>query len=85
MNRRTLDRLYSDLPGYGLNPLPYSAHCQIVQHLRVPLIDVGTIDAIRSGAEDGMQDFTQSLKSLVDLELIDRETAMEVAPNREAL
>jgi twitching motility protein PilT len=42
-------------------------------------------DAIRIGAEDGMQDFTQSLKSLVDKELIDRETAMEVAPNREAL
>jgi twitching motility protein PilT len=42
-------------------------------------------DAIRIGAEDGMQDFTQSLKNLVDQELIDRETAMEVAPNREAL
>lgn len=42
-------------------------------------------DAIRIGAEDGMQDFTQSLKELVDRELIDRETAMEVAPNREAL
>lgn len=42
-------------------------------------------DAIRIGAEDGMQDFTQSLKSLCDKELIDRETAMEVAPNREAL
>ena len=42
-------------------------------------------DAIRIGAEDGMQDFTQSLKKLVDEELIDREVAMEVAPNREAL
>jgi twitching motility protein PilT len=42
-------------------------------------------DAIRIGAEDGMQDFTQSLKSLVDQELIDREVAMEVAPNRDAL
>ncbi|MEO0531140.1 MAG: ATPase, T2SS/T4P/T4SS family, partial [Planctomycetota bacterium] len=42
-------------------------------------------DAIRIGAEDGMQDFTQSLKSLVDKELIDRTIAMEVAPNREAL
>lgn len=42
-------------------------------------------DAIRIGAEDGMQDFTQSLKGLVDKELIDREQAMEVAPNREAL
>jgi twitching motility protein PilT len=42
-------------------------------------------DAIRIGKEDGMQDFTQSLKSLVDAELIDRTVAMEVAPNREAL
>ncbi len=42
-------------------------------------------DAIRVGAEDGMQDFTQSLKTLVDEELIDREVAMEVAPNREQL
>jgi twitching motility protein PilT len=42
-------------------------------------------DAIRIGAEDGMQDFTQSLKKLVDDDLIDREVAMEVAPNREAL
>ena len=32
-----------------------------------------------------MQDFTMSLKSLVDEELIDREVAMEVAPNVEAL
>ena len=42
-------------------------------------------DAIRIGVEDGMQDFTQSLKKLVDDGLIDREVAMEVAPNREAL
>ena len=42
-------------------------------------------DAIRIGAEDGMQDFTMSLKSLVDLELIDRPTAFAVAPNVEAL
>ena len=42
-------------------------------------------DAIRIGAEDGMQDFTQSLKKLVDEQLIDREVALEVAPNREAL
>jgi twitching motility protein PilT len=32
-----------------------------------------------------MQDFTMSLKSLVDLELIDRATAFEVAPNVDAL
>lgn len=42
-------------------------------------------DAIRIGAEDGMQDFTMSLKKLLDDELIDRPTAFEVAPNREQL
>ncbi len=42
-------------------------------------------DAIRIGAEEGMQDFTMSLKELVDEQLIDRPTAFEVAPNREAL
>ena len=42
-------------------------------------------DAIRIGAAEGMQDFTISLKHLVDTDLIDRETAFEVAPNVEAL
>jgi twitching motility protein PilT len=32
-----------------------------------------------------MQDFTQSLNSLIDQQLIDRHDAMEIAPNREAL
>jgi len=42
-------------------------------------------DAIRIGAEDGMQDFTMSLKNLLDAELIDRPTAFAVAPNPDAL
>nr|WP_315849944.1 PilT/PilU family type 4a pilus ATPase [Pirellula staleyi] len=42
-------------------------------------------DAIRIGAADGMQDFTMSLKQLIDDGLIDRPTAFEVAPNPEAL
>lgn len=42
-------------------------------------------DAIRMGREEGMQDFTMSLKQLVEEDYIDREKAMEVAPNREAL
>ena len=42
-------------------------------------------DAIRIGEEEGMQDFTKSLKDLVDKELIDRPTAFQVAPNKEAL
>jgi twitching motility protein PilT len=42
-------------------------------------------DAIRIGAEDGMQDFTMSLKQLIDDELIDRPTAFAVAPNKDLL
>ena len=42
-------------------------------------------DHIKKSFRDGMQDFTQSLKSLIDQQLIDRHDAMEIAPNREAL
>jgi twitching motility protein PilT len=42
-------------------------------------------DAIRIGKEEGMQDFTYSLRDLVEREMIDRATAFEVAPNAEAL
>ena len=42
-------------------------------------------DAIRIGVDDGMQDFTMSLKQLIDDELIDRNTAFSVAPNPQAL
>jgi twitching motility protein PilT len=42
-------------------------------------------DLIRMSAKDGMQDFTMSLKDLVERELIDRNVALEVAPNVEAL
>ena len=42
-------------------------------------------DAIRIGEEEGMQDFTKSLKQLIDDELIDRPTAFAVAPNKDEL
>ena len=42
-------------------------------------------DHIKKSFRGGMQDFTQSLKSLIDQQLIDRNDAMEIAPNREAL
>jgi len=48
-------------------------------------MDEKLIDAIRIGKEEGMQDFTMSLKQLIDDDLIDRATAFEVAPNPEAL
>ncbi len=40
---------------------------------------------IRKSHRDGMQDFTMSLKSLIDQDLIERKDALEIAPNREAL
>ncbi len=42
-------------------------------------------DLIRMSSKEGMQDFTASLKDLVERELVDRNVALEVAPNVEAL
>jgi twitching motility protein PilT len=42
-------------------------------------------DAIRIGKEEGMMDFTESLRRLVVAEKIERATAFEVAPSPEAL
>jgi twitching motility protein PilT len=57
----------------------------IVQKLILEGEDHKLPDAIRIGADDGMQDFTMSLKKLVDDEMIDRNTAFSVAPNQDAL
>ena len=42
-------------------------------------------DAMRIGKEDGMMDFTESLRQLVVAEKIERATAFEFAPNVETL
>ncbi len=42
-------------------------------------------DAIRMGKDEGMQDFTESLRQLVVAEKIERATAFEVAPSVEIL
>lgn len=42
-------------------------------------------DAIKIGALEGMIDFTESLLQLVQSDAVDRATALEVAPNPEAL
>ncbi len=42
-------------------------------------------DLIRMSAKEGMQDFTMSLRDLVNRSLVDRQVAFEVAPNVEAL
>jgi twitching motility protein PilT len=57
----------------------------IIRKLVLEEKDQKLADAIRMCEKEGMQDFTMSLKSLVDMELIDRATAFEVAPNVDAL
>jgi twitching motility protein PilT len=78
--------LKSIKPGVGRVPtVEIMVFNSTVQKLILEEQDEKLGDAIRIGVHEGMQDFTQSLKKLVDGELIDREVAMEVAPNREAL
>ena len=78
--------LKSIKPGVGRVPT-----CEVmtfsptIRKLILEAEDAKLPDAIRIGAADGMQDFTMSLKSLLDKQLIDRPTAFEVAPNREQL
>ncbi len=78
--------LKSIKPGVGRVPT-----CEImtfeptVKKLVLEERDHDLTDAIRIGEEDGMQDFTRSLKQLIDDELIDRPTAFQVAPNKEEL
>ena len=57
----------------------------IVRKLILEEKDEKLADAIRMCEKEGMQDFTMSLKHLVDTDLIDRATAFEVAPNVDAL
>jgi twitching motility protein PilT len=78
--------LKSIKPGVGRVPT-----CEImtfnptVRKLVLEEQDHKLADAIRIGEAEGMQEFTKSLKDLIDKELIDRPTAFEVAPNKEAL
>ena len=57
----------------------------IVQKLVLEEHDEKLADAVRIGAQEGMQDFTMSLKNLVQAKKIDRATAFQVAPNIESL
>ena len=57
----------------------------IVQKIILEGQDHRLPDAIRIGVEEGMQDFTMSLKKLVNNGMIDRNTAFSVAPNQDAL
>jgi twitching motility protein PilT len=73
-------------PGVGRVPsVEVMTFSPVVQKLILEGQDEKLPDAIRIGAESGMQNFTMSLKWLVDNEFIDRATAFAVAPNVEAL
>jgi twitching motility protein PilT len=78
--------LRSIKPGVGRVPtVEIMTMTPMVQKLILESKDAKLPDAIRIGIAEGMQDFTMSLKDLIDKELIDRPTAFEVAPNKDAL
>ena len=78
--------LKSIKPGVGRVPaVEIMFFGPMVQKLILEGEDHKLPDAIRIGADEGMQDFTMSLKKLVAEELIDRNTAFSVAPNQDAL
>lgn len=73
-------------PGVGRCPtVEIMIFNSIIRKLVLEEKDEKLADAIRMCEKEGMQDFTMSLKNLVDKELIDRATAFEVAPNVDAL
>ena len=78
--------LRSIKPGVGRVPTcEIMTFTPMIRKLVLEGKDEKLADAIRIGAAEGMQDFTMSLKQLIDDELIDRPTAFEVAPNPDAL
>ena len=78
--------LPSILPGTSRVPtVEVMIMTSIIRKLILEEQDEKLGDAIRIGAQEGMQDFTMSLKSLVQAKKIDRATAFEVAPNIESL
>jgi twitching motility protein PilT len=57
----------------------------IIRKLIVEEGDSKLLDAIRMGFQEGMMDFTESLRMLVERNDIDKATALEIAPNPEQL
>jgi twitching motility protein PilT len=78
--------LRSIKPGVGRVPtVEIMTFTPMIQKLVLEGKDAKLPDAIRIGIAEGMQDFTMSLKQLIDDELIDRPTAFAVAPNLDQL
>jgi twitching motility protein PilT len=77
-----------ELQAQGISRVPTNEIMRsnpIIRKLILTEEDTKLGDAIRLGKEEGMQDFTESLKQLVQAEKIERATAFEVAPNVEQL
>ncbi|HEY1598778.1 MAG TPA: PilT/PilU family type 4a pilus ATPase [Pirellulales bacterium] len=73
-------------PGVGRVPtVEIMTFNPTIRKLLLESHDEKLADAIVMCEKEGMQDFTMSLKGLVDKDLIDRATAFEVAPNVDAL
>lgn len=54
---------FGDLERYGLRKAPYGPRTQVVRHGRIPLIDIGTIDAVKAGrvaVRPGVERFTRT-------------------------
>jgi twitching motility protein PilT len=78
--------LKSIKPGVGRVPTcEVMTFTPMIRKLVLESQDEKLPDAIRIGYQEGMQDFTLSLKQLIDEGLIDRPTAFAVAPNQDAL
>jgi twitching motility protein PilT len=57
----------------------------IIKKLIIECEDSKLLDAIRIGIQEGMVDFTENLRQLVERGDVDKATALEVAPNAEQL
>ncbi len=77
---------YAEKTGAGRVPLVEIMRMNpTVRKLILNEEDIKLADAIRIGREEGMVDFTESLRMLVVDEKVERATAFEVAPNVEEL
>ncbi|MDI1289140.1 MAG: NAD(P)/FAD-dependent oxidoreductase [bacterium] len=69
LNAPILRRVVGDFTKHGLRKLPYGPATQIRKHHTIPLIDIGTIDLITSGAitvRPGIEAFTEEGVTFID-------------------
>jgi cation diffusion facilitator CzcD-associated flavoprotein CzcO len=69
LNAPILRAVIGDVTKHGLRKLPYGPATQIRKHHTIPLIDIGTIDLIKSGAitvRPGIETFTKTGVTFTD-------------------